>query len=46
MTNQKIAKEIIQQLLIPSTATLTSVLRGLGVTRTFMHGGWRRLRRG
>ena len=38
MTNQEVSKETIQQLLLPSTATLTSVLRGHGVTRTFMHG--------
>ena len=37
MTNHKVAKETIQQLLIPSTATLTSVLRGHGLTNTFMH---------
>ena len=38
MANPKISEEIIQLLLIPSTATLTSVLRGHGVTNTFMHG--------
>ena len=35
---QKISRETLDLLLIPSTATLTSVLRQLGVTRTFMHG--------
>jgi len=34
---EKIAHEIIDLLLIPSTATLTSVLRQFGITRTFMH---------
>ena len=35
---KKISRETLDLLLIPSTATLTSVLRQLGVTRTFMHG--------
>jgi regulator of RNase E activity RraA len=38
MPNTQISREILEQLKIPSTATLTSVLRRLGVTRTFMHG--------
>ncbi|MCH8292630.1 ribonuclease activity regulator RraA [Candidatus Poribacteria bacterium] len=37
MNQKKISDEIINQLLIPSTATLTSVLRQLGVTHTYMH---------
>ena len=35
---QKISRETLDLLLIPSTATLTSVMRQHGVTRTFMHG--------
>lgn len=35
---QKIARDIINRLTIPSTATLTSALRNLGVTHSFMHG--------
>lgn len=35
---QKISRETLDLLLIPSTATLTSVLRQHGITRTFMHG--------
>ncbi len=37
MNQKKISDAIINQLLIPSTATLTSVLRQLGVTHTYMH---------
>ena len=37
MNQKEIPDEIINQLLIPSTATLTSVLRQLGVTHTYMH---------
>ena len=37
MNQKKISDELINQLLIPSTATLTSVLRQLGVTHTYMH---------
>jgi regulator of RNase E activity RraA len=37
MPTRKVSREIIEQLMIPSTATLTSVLRQLGVTRSFMH---------
>ncbi|MBT3270846.1 ribonuclease activity regulator RraA [Candidatus Poribacteria bacterium] len=33
-----VSRETLDQLLIPSTATLTSVLRGLGITHSFMHG--------
>ena len=32
-----VSRETLDQLRIPSTATLTSVLRGLGITRSFMH---------
>lgn len=35
---KKISRETLDLLLIPSTATLTSVLRQHGITRTFMHG--------
>ena len=35
---EKISRETLDLLLIPSTATLTSVLRQHGITRTFMHG--------
>ena len=35
---EKISRETLALLLIPSTATLTSVLRQHGITRTFMHG--------
>ena len=34
---EKISRETLDLLLIPSTATLTSVLRQHGITRTFMH---------
>ena len=33
----RIEKDIIDLLLVPSTATLTSVMRELGVTNVFMH---------
>ncbi len=33
-----VPRDTLDQLLIPSTATLTSVLRGLGITHSFMHG--------
>jgi hypothetical protein len=33
----RIEKDIIDLLLIPSTATLTSVMRQLGITNVFMH---------
>ena len=32
-----VSRETLDQLLIPSTATLTSVLRNLGITHSFMH---------
>ncbi len=35
---KKISRETLNLLLIPSTATLTSVLRQHGITRTFMQG--------
>ena len=35
---EKISRETLDLLLIPSTATLTSVLRQHGITRSFMHG--------
>lgn len=35
---KKISRETLDMLLIPSTATLTSVLRQHGITWTFMHG--------
>jgi regulator of RNase E activity RraA len=38
MTTPQITQETLDQLLIPSTATLTSVLRNHGLTNTFMHG--------
>ena len=36
--SKKISRETLDLLLIPSTATLTSVLRQHGITQTFMHG--------
>ena len=33
----RIEKDIIDLLLIPSTATLTSVMHQLGITNVFMH---------
>ena len=38
MATPQIAQKTLDQLLIPSTATLTSVLRNHGLTNTFMHG--------
>ena len=38
MPNERISNEVIQQLLIPSTATLTSTLKQLGLSRSYMHG--------
>ena len=35
---KQISRETLDLLLIPSTATLTSVLRQHGITQTFMHG--------
>ncbi|RKU07245.1 ribonuclease activity regulator RraA [Candidatus Poribacteria bacterium] len=35
---KKISRDTLDLLLIPSTATLTSVLRQHGITQTFMHG--------
>ena len=35
---EKISRETLDLLLVPSTATLTSVLRQHGITRSFMHG--------
>ena len=37
MPNIKIPNEIIQQLLIPSTATLTTALKQVGLKRSYMH---------
>ena len=38
MPNERISNEVIQQLLIPSTATLTTTLKQFGLSRSFMHG--------
>ena len=38
MSNERISNEVIQQLLIPSTATLTTALKQFGLSRSFMHG--------
>ncbi len=38
MSNQRISNEVIQQLLIPSTATLTTALKQFGLSRSYMHG--------
>ena len=38
MPNERISNEVIQQLLIPSTATLTSTLKQLGLSQSYMHG--------
>ncbi len=38
MPNERISNEVIQQLLIPSTATLTTTLKQLGISRSYMHG--------
>jgi len=37
MSSKVIPNEIVQQLLIPSTATLTTALKDFGVTRSYMH---------
>ena len=37
MPKERIANEVIQQLLIPSTATLTTTLKQFGLSRSFMH---------
>lgn len=38
MPNERISNDVIQQLLIPSTATLTTTLKQFGLSRSFMHG--------
>lgn len=38
MSSERISNEVIQQLLIPSTATLTTTLKQFGLSRSFMHG--------
>ena len=38
MSDEKISNEVIQQLLIPSTATLTTALKQFGISRSYMHG--------
>ena len=38
MSSESISNEVIQQLLIPSTATLTTTLKQFGLSRSFMHG--------
>ena len=38
MSNERISNKVIQQLLIPSTATLTTALKQFGLSRSFMHG--------
>ena len=38
MSNKRISNEVIQQLLIPSTATLTTALKQFGLSRSYMHG--------
>ena len=38
MSDEKISNEIIQQLMIPSTATLTTTLKQFGINRSYMHG--------
>ncbi len=38
MSTEKISQDILDQLLIPSTATLTSALKKHGLNNTFMHG--------
>ena len=38
MKQTSIYRTVIEQLLIPSTATITSVLKKQGLTNTFMHG--------
>ena len=38
MSNERISNEIVRQLLIPSTATLTTALKQFGFSRSYMHG--------
>ena len=38
MSNKRISNEVIQKLLIPSTATLTTALKQFGLSRSYMHG--------
>ena len=38
MSNKRISNEVIEQLLIPSTATLTTALKQFGLSRSYMHG--------
>ena len=38
LMTKKISRETLDLLLVPSTATLTSVLRQHDITCTFMHG--------
>ena len=38
MSSESTSNEVIQQLLIPSTATLTTTLKQFGLSRSFMHG--------
>ena len=38
MSNKRISNEVVQKLLIPSTATLTTALKQFGLSRSYMHG--------
>ena len=38
MSSESISDDVIQQLLIPSTATLTTALKQFGLSRSYMHG--------
>ena len=38
MSSKSISDDVIQQLLIPSTATLTTALKQFGLSRSYMHG--------
>lgn len=38
MSSESISNDVIQQLLIPSTATLTTALKQFGLSRSYMHG--------
>ena len=38
MSNERTSNEIVRQLLIPSTATLTTALKQFGFSRSYMHG--------
>lgn len=38
MSSESISNDVIQQLLIPSTATLTTALKQFGLNRSYMHG--------